>query len=54
MGTVGEFTTQKASHWKYLIRLHVKINKVSERNIVHILLPISFNICFGGSKEPSH
>ena len=26
----------------------------SERKIVNIFLPISFNICFGCSKEPSH
>ena len=25
-----------------------------ERKIVNIVLPISFNICFGYSKEPSH
>ena len=25
-----------------------------ERKIVNIVLPISFNICFGCSKEPSH
>ena len=25
-----------------------------ERKIVNIFLPISFNICFGCSKEPSH
>ena len=25
-----------------------------ERQIVNIFLPISFNICFGCSKEPSH
>ena len=25
-----------------------------ELNIVNIFLPLSFNICFGCSKEPSH
>ena len=25
-----------------------------ERKIVNAFLPISFNICFGRSKEPSH
>ena len=30
------------------------ISKKFERNIVNIFLPISFNICFGCSKEPSH
>ena len=28
--------------------------QIFERKIVNIFLPISFNICFGGSKEPSH
>ena len=28
--------------------------KKIERKIVNIFLPISFNICFGCSKEPSH
>ena len=28
--------------------------KKFERKIVNIFLPISFNICFGCSKEPSH
>ena len=31
-----------------------KGNKNFERKIVNIFLPISFNICFGCSKEPSH
>ena len=26
----------------------------NQRKIVNIFLPISFNICFGCSKEPSH
>ena len=29
-------------------------NKIFEHTIVNIFLPISFNICFGCSKEPSH
>ena len=32
----------------------VKINKLVECKIVNIFLSISFNICFGCSKEPSH
>ena len=32
----------------------VKINKTFEHKIVNIFLPISFKICFGCSKEPSH
>ena len=32
----------------------VYINKIFERKIANIFLPISFNICFGCSKEPSH
>ena len=30
------------------------MNKFFQRKIVNIFLPISFNICFGCSKEPSH
>ena len=30
------------------------MNIIFERKIVNIYLPISFNICFGCSKEPSH
>ena len=30
------------------------MNKIFERKIVNIVLPISFNICFGYTKEPSH
>ena len=33
--------------------LSLGISKVSERRIVIIFLPISFNIFLGGSKEPS-
>ena len=32
----------------------VQLNKSFERKIVNILLPITFNIYFGCSKEPSH
>ena len=32
----------------------VKINKNFQRKIVNIFLPITFSICFGCSKEPSH
>ena len=28
--------------------------QIFERKIVNIFLPVSFNICFGSSKEPSH
>ena len=31
-----------------------KINTIFERKIVNIFLPISFNIYFGCSKEPSN
>ena len=34
--------------------LHSNINKIFERIIVHVLLSIGLNICFGCSKEPSH
>ena len=39
------------------IQIHhplVKINKIFEHKIANIFLPISFNVCFGCSKEPSH
>ena len=32
----------------------VWINKIFQRKLVNIFIPISFNICFGCSKEPSH
>ena len=32
----------------------VKINKIFQCKIVNIILLISFNICFGCTKEPSH
>ena len=39
-------------HWPcYLI---TGLDKICERKIVNIFLPIHFNICFGCSKEPSH
>ena len=31
-----------------------RYNKFFERRIVNIYLPISFNVCFGCSNEPSH
>ena len=33
---------------------NIKINKNFEHKIVNTFLPISFNICFGCSKEPPH
>ena len=30
------------------------VNKIFEHKIVNIFLPISFSVCFGCSKEPSH
>ena len=30
------------------------VSKIFQRKIVNIFLPISFNICFGCSKDPSH
>ena len=38
----------------YKERPQVYINKNFERKIVNISLPISFNNCYGRSKEPSH
>ena len=37
-----------------ILRTQVWISKILERKIASIFLPISFNICFGYSKEPSH
>ena len=34
------------------VSAQVKINKKFESIIVKLFLPISFNICFGCSKEP--
>ena len=36
------------------ISIGLDINTIFERKIVNIFLPISFNICFGCSKESSH
>ena len=36
------------------VRSQVKINTIFQRRIVNIFLPISFTICFGCTKEPSH
>ena len=39
-------------HWRVF---SIGLDKqIFERKIVNIFLPISFNICFGPSKEPSH
>ena len=32
----------------------IGLDKIYERKIVNISLPISLNICFGCPKEPSH
>ena len=39
---------------KYFTHLYFQINKTIQRKIVNIFLSISFNICFGCSKEASH
>ena len=39
---------------KHQVRSKVLINKNFQRNNANIFLPISFNVCFGCSKEPSH
>ena len=36
------------------LKPQIKINKITQRKIVNIFLPILFSICFGCSKEPSH
>ena len=36
----------------YIAQVYIK--EIFERIIVNISLPISLNICFGCSKEPSH
>ena len=38
---------------KAYLSIGFDINKIFERKIVNIFLPISFHICFGCSKEPS-
>ena len=42
---------------KYLFNFfaysHVKNNESFKRNIENLFLPISFNVCFGCSNEPS-
>ena len=40
--------------YKCPLSIQVKINKNVQRKIVNIFIPISFNICSGCSKEPSH
>ena len=39
--------------WKGLLTIGLAKQKFQRKN-VNIFLPISFNICFGCSKEPSH
>ena len=34
--------------------LKIQTTKFFERKIIIIFLPTSLNICFGGTKEPSH
>ena len=36
------------------VQLHIGLDKNFDQKIVNIFLPISFNISFGYSKEPSH
>ena len=37
-----------------LIKHRIRYKKKNERKIVDIFLPISFDMCFGFSKDPSH
>ena len=37
-----------------MYRHRFRLKKTFERKIVNTILPISLNICFGCSKEPSH
>ena len=51
-------------HWEHMrylvaeldvkVRHRLRLTKIFERKIVNSFLPISFNICFGCSKEPAH
>ena len=41
-----------SSRRAYMSRSQVRINKTFQRNNVNIVLPTTFNICFGCSKEP--
>ena len=43
-----------AGYKKELTVPQVWISKILELKIVNIFLPISLNLCFGCSKEPSH
>ena len=47
----GDPTDQCYGEWN---KSQVKLSKTFECKIVNIFLPISFNICFGCSKEPSY
>ena len=45
---------RKENNLEFMYYTQVLINKHFQRKIVNIFLPISFNICCGCSKEPSH
>ena len=45
--------TDKQS-WNKVLYLSSDLGKCLQREFVIIFLPISLNICFGCSKEPSH
>ena len=56
-----EFLLKKSRHMKdkfikshIAYSIHRSVNKMFDCKIVIIFLPISFNIYFGCSKEPSH
>ena len=56
-GIFAKLTTYKYIYiqtFNILASPHVQINKIFERKIVNIFIPISFNIYFGCSKELSH
>ena len=38
----------------FVVGMYIGLNKIFECKIVNMFLPISFNICFRCSKEPSH
>ena len=43
------------TEYEQLVRSHINLDEQGfQSNIVNIFLPISFNLCFGCSKEPSH
>ena len=45
---------QTGELWIQLQYILIGLDKENQRKIVNIFLPISFSLCFGGSKEPSH